>query len=100
MAFFRGDPTKIGGRPLLVPTPDSIEANGLLPLEQSEGDLYQLTGASGDDVTRVVIHAGQLGEVGQELAADGVVRVADQLGHGYCDGVVRQRRAYTRVASG
>ena len=63
MAFFRGDPTKIGGRPLLVPTPDSIEANGLLPLEQSEGDLYQLTGASGDDVTRVVIHAGQLGEV-------------------------------------
>ena len=57
------DPTKIGGRPLLVPTPDSIEANGLLPLEQSEGDLYQLTGASGDDVTRVVIHAGQLGEV-------------------------------------
>ena len=63
MAFFRGAPTKIGGRPLLVPTPDSIEANGLLPLEQSEGDLYQLTGASGDDVTRVVIHAGQLGEV-------------------------------------
>lgn len=64
MGFFRGDPTKlVGGRPLPIPTAGSIEANGLLSLEQAKGDLYQLTGDAGEDVTRVVIHAGQLGDV-------------------------------------